>query len=83
MKATQELVELKQARGHASELAYPVIGRLGRNGGFGEGGAERFEAAFGLASRCQLEELLLCHLDLVQCRLVDVAAEGAVHDLFT
>jgi len=80
MEAAQELVELEQARGHAGELTDPVVGRLGRDGCFGEGGAERLEAALGLAGRGQLEELLLCHLDLVQRRLVDVAAERAVDD---
>ena len=55
-----------------------MVGRLGRDRGLGQRGAERLEAALGLAGAGEVVELLLGDLDLLQRGLVDVAAEGAV-----
>ena len=82
MQAAQQLVELEQARGDAGELAGAVIGRLGGDRGLGQGGAEGLEAALGLAGAGEVVELLFRHLDLLQRRFLDVAAEGAVHHAF-
>ena len=59
VQAAQQLVELDEARGHAGELADAVVGRLGRHRRLGEGGAERLEAALGLAGAGEVVELLL------------------------
>ena len=82
VQAAQQLVELEQARGDAGELAGPVIGRFGGDRGLGKGGAERPEAAFGLAGAGEVVELLFRTLDLRQRGVLDVAAEGAVHHAF-
>ena len=82
VQAAEQLVELEQAGGHAGELAGPVIGRLGGDRGLGERGAERLEAALGLAGAGEVIELLLRALDLRQRGILDVAAEGAVDDAF-
>ena len=82
METAQQPVELEQAGGDAGELADAMVCSLGCDGGLGERSPEGLEAAFGLTRRGELVELLLRDLDLLQCRLVDVAAERAVDHAF-
>ena len=74
VQAAQQLVELEQAGGDAGELAGAVVGRFGGDHGLGQRGAERLEAAFGLAGAGEVVELLFGGLDLLERGLLESSA---------
>ena len=79
VQAAEQLVELEQTRGHAGQLADPVIGRFGRDRGLGQGRPEGPEAALDLARSWRGRRASFPPARSAdRASVVDVAAEGAV-----